>query len=209
MRRIKLLAAMSILATAVVLIAGRAGQSQGPEASDPLLQPPGTAPTGHDPAPLLPAGPTGAAEPGAAPAQAHDAALHNHGGTLKPRISDGAWHAVGEGGYTYASSDDDYTWSSTPFHLPHGATLRYFCVDYHDRNPERNCDTFLTIYDLYGQIAEECGIHSSGAGMNYVTPDPLDHTVDCTYFSYVINSTPNDSGTGMQICGFRVSYDKP
>jgi hypothetical protein len=209
MKRVKLLAATLALVMAVVGIAAGAGQTQAPEGSDPPLQPPGTGPSGQEGAPPLPAGPTEGERAGAVLDLSAYAFWSINGGALKPRVSDVEWHIGGGGGCTYASSGDFYTWWSTPVYLPHGATLRYFRMYYNDQNFSVDCEAYLTAYDLYGDIVDEWGVSSSGTGMSYATTDELDHVVDYNSYSYVINWQPNDSGDDMQVCGFKVYYERP
>jgi hypothetical protein len=209
MKRVKLLAATLALVMAVVGIAAGAGQTQGPEGSGPPLQAPGTGPAGQEGAPPLPAGPTEGEAVEAAPDQVVDASVRIPVAGLKPRISNVEWHVGGEGGCTYASSGDVYTWWSTPLDLPQGSTLRYFRMYYNDQNVSADCEAYLTVYDLYGRIVEEWGVSSSGTGLSHVTTPQFDHVIAYDYYSYVINWRPNDSGPDMQVCGFKVYYLKP
>jgi len=204
-----LLVAVLTVALLVVVITGEAGQTQGPGGSEPPSLSPGTAPTGRERALGLAAGSSEVEAPEAAPAQTYNASVRIPVAGLKPRISNVEWHVGGEGGCTYASSGDIYTWWSTPLFLPQGSTLRYFRMYYNDQNISVNCEAFLTVYDLYGRIVVEWGIQSSGTGMTHVTTPQLEHVVDYDYYSYVINWRPNDSGTDMQVCGFKVYYLKP
>lgn len=208
MRRIQLLVAVLTLVLLVTMSTREAGQTQGPGGSDPGSPPAGTAPIGQDEAAVLPAGPA-EEEDVEAPAQSYNATLRVPVAGLKPRTSDVEWHTGGEGGCTYASSGDVYTWWSTPLYLPQESTLRYFRMYYNDQNNSVNCDAYLTVYDLYGRVVTEWGISSSGTGLSYVTTPELDHVVDYENYSYVIHWRPNDSGTDMQVCGFRVYYEKP
>jgi hypothetical protein len=42
-----------------------------------------------------------------------------------------------------------------------------------------------------------------------MTTSEFTHTVDYTNYSYVVNWRPNDTGSDMQLCGFRIYYYPP
>jgi hypothetical protein len=190
----------------VVVISGGSGQTQGPEGTTPPFQPPETAPAEQERAPGLPVGPAGIEETQTTLAQSYNASLRLPVAGLKPRTDDVEWHVGGEGGCTYASSGNPYTWWSTPLYLPQGAIIRYFRMYYNDQNPSVGSYAFLTVYDMYGQVVEEWRLASLGTGMDYVTTGQLDHAVDNNRYTYAINWRPNDLGSDMQVCGFRIWY---
>ncbi len=207
MRRIKLLAAMLALLMPAVVISGGAGQTQGPEGSDRPVQWPGTAPAGQEDTLALPAGPI--QEEGLeAMASSYNASLRIPVAGLKPSTSDVEWHVGGEGGCTYASSGNPYTWWSTPLHLPQGSIIRYFRMYYNDQNPSEDSYALLSVHDLYGGLVEQWWLQSSDTGMIVYTGE-LDHVVDHSLYSYAIRWRPNDLGSDMQVCGFRVFYQTP
>ncbi len=207
MRRVKLLAAMLALVTPVVAISGGAGQTQGPDGSDRPVQWPGTAPAGQEDTLALPAGPI--QEEGLeATASSYNASLRIPVAGLKPSTSDVEWHVGGEGGCTYASSGNPYTWWSTPLHLPQGSIIRYFRMYYNDQNPSEDSYALLSVHDLDGGLVEQWWLQSNEPGM-IVTTGELDHVVDHTRYSYAIRWRPNDLGSDMQVCGFRVFYQAP
>ncbi len=117
------------------------------------------------------------------------------------------WRAGGEGGCTYASGGNEYTWWAAPLYLPHGSTLRYFRMYYNDQEPGADCAAYLTVYDLYGSIVTEWGIFSTGTGQTYATTEQLDHVIDYGLYNYVIHWRPQVLGSSMQVCGFRVYYE--
>jgi hypothetical protein len=207
MRRIRFLMAVLAFGLIVAVVAGEPAHTQGPEGSDPLSLTPGTAPPGQEDSWILPDGPARQEEAAPDPAQTYNATLRIPVAALKPRTSDVEWQAGGEGGCVYAGSGAQNTWWSAPLYLPDGSTLRYFRMYYNDQNATANCDAYLTVYDLYGRIVTEWGISSSGTGMTYVTTAQLDHVIEYSQYSYVINWRPNDLGTDMQVCGFRVYYE--
>ena len=205
MGRVKLLAAMLALVMPVVLIGGGAGQTQGPEGSNPPVHPPGTAPTGQEDALALPAGPAVAEAETILDASGY-AIWNIPGGALKPRISNVEWQANWSyPGCVYASSGDYDTWWSAPLNLPVNSVIRYFRMYYNDQNPSVDCEAFLTEYDFDEGIVEEWGLQSSGTGRGYVTTE-----VNIEVFllhSYAIHWRPRDLGSDMQVCGFQVFYE--
>lgn len=207
MKSVRILVAVLILALLVLFVAGDAGQTQEPAGSDPRSAQSGTAPTSEGNSRALTDGSIRQQEAQPDTAQSYNASIRIPVAGLKPRISNVEWHVGGEGGCAYASGGDVYTWWSTPLYLPQGATIRYFRMYYNDQNATVNSEAYLTVYDLYGRIVTEWGISSSGTGLSYVTTSELDHVVDYDYYSYVINWRPNDTGTDMQVCGFRVYYE--
>jgi len=144
-----------------------------------------------------------------APSATYNAFLRIAGSVLRPRTSDVEWHVGGEGGCVYGSTGSVYTWWNTPLYLPQNATIKYFRMYYNDQNSSINSAAYLTVYDLYGDIAEEWGISSSGTGEGYATTTELTHTVDYGLYSYVVQWQPRDLGTDMQACGFRIYYQTP
>ncbi len=210
MRRIHLLVVVLTIVLLVAAVSGEASQTQEPGGGRELPSlSSGTAASDEEEAPALPDGPAGVEEAEADLAQSYNASIRIPVAALKPRDSDVEWRAGGEGGCAYASSGDYGTWWSAPLYLPDDSTLRYFRMYYNDQNTSVDCDAYLTVYDLYGRVVTEWGISSSGTGMTYVTTEQLDHIVDYSDYSYVIHWRPNELGTDMQVCGFRVYYQKP
>lgn len=207
MVRIRVLIAVLALGLIVAVVAGEPAQTQAPAGSDPPLQTAGTAPSEQEDPRALPDGSDRQEEAAPDPAQTYNATLRIPVAGLKPRTSDVEWHTGGEGGCTYASSGDTNTWWAAPLYLPDGSTLRYFRMYYNDQNATVDCEAYLTVYDLYGRIVTEWGIQSSSTGQSYATTPLLDHVIDYDYYSYVINWRPNDEGTDMQVCGFKVYYE--
>jgi hypothetical protein len=139
--------------------------------------------------------------------QSYNASVRIAGSALKPRESNVEWRGVtGAGGCIYASSGSEVAVFSMPVYLPQGATLRYFRMYYNDQHASKNCSAWLTVYDLYGEVEEEWGVASSGTGKTYATTSQLSHEIDYALHSYVINWRPNELGSDMQVCGFRIYY---
>jgi hypothetical protein len=208
MKRKQFLGVVLALGLVLVVMAAETAKTQGPAESEPLPVQSGTAGTGLENPPARSIG-EGRQEVDAVldPAAGYNATLRIPAAALKPRESNVEWCAGGGGGCAYAISGDRYTWWAAPLYLPDGAILRYFRMYYNDQSAEINCAAYLTVYDLYGNIVVEWGIFSSGEGQDYVTTAQLDHQIDYSSYSYVINWTPNMIGSDMQVCGFRVFYE--
>jgi hypothetical protein len=143
-------------------------------------------------------------------AQTYNAYLRIAGAALKPRESNVEWSGVGgAGGCIYASSGSSNAVFNAPVYLQQGATVKYFRMYYNDQNASTNCSASFTVYDLYGVVADEWDVSSSGTGKTFVTTSEFTHTVDYGYYSYVVNWRPYDLGTDMQVCGFRIYYHTP
>jgi hypothetical protein len=57
---------------------------------------------------------------------------------------------------------------------------------------------------------DEWSVSTSTAGGNsFNDTEVISHTVDYSTYSYLINWRPIDSGSDMQLCGFRLFYDPP
>ena len=202
------LAIVVALALIVGVVAGQTGHMQGPRGSEPLPAQSGTAGTGLE-SPRALSDEAGRQEESAEPdlTAGYNATVRIPVAALKPRESNVEWGVGGEGGCTYASSGDEFTWWAAPLYLPDGATLRYFRMYYNDQSEAISCAAYLTVYDLFGDIVTEWGIFSSGTGQNYATTAELDHVIDYNSYNYVINWSPNMIGPDMQVCGFRVFYE--
>ncbi len=142
-------------------------------------------------------------------ANPYDSELRVAGATLKPRQSDVEWDC-GTGGMVYASSGDYTTVFNVPLYLPQGATVEYLRMYYYDTNSSENCIGWFTVYDLFGSVVEEFHVYSSGdSGNNFTTTSEFSHTIDYSQYSYVLNWRPNELGSDMQLCGFRIFYEAP
>lgn len=158
-------------------------------------------------------------EPGFTPGEAQSAVPEGHvdataylrvtGSALKPRDNDVVWQSDSWGGCGYASSGDASTVWNTPLYLPQGATVTMLRM-YVDDTSADNCWGWFTVYDLYGEIVAEWGVQSSGTpGEAYFDVDIPDYVIDYGIHSYLLNWRPLDTGSDMQLCGFRVFYTPP
>lgn len=129
------------------------------------------------------------------------------GAALKPRENDVSY-AVGSGGScTYVSAGDASTvWNIEP-NLPQGATVDTLRM-YYDDTSDSNSSAWFTVYDLYGSIVNEWPVYSSGnGGYSFNDSEAINHTIDYSVYSYLINWRPNGTGSTLQLCGFRVFYE--
>jgi len=131
------------------------------------------------------------------------------GSTLRPRSDNVSYTAAGGGGCIYATSGSTSTVWNTPLTLPDGATIDFLRMYFHDTS---GSDTYgwFTIYDTYGSLVNEWFISSSGSsGDGFADSDPINHVVDYSTYSYVLNWRPNGTGPTLQLCGFQLFYQPP
>lgn len=127
------------------------------------------------------------------------------GSALRPRASDVEFMPSPTGGCVYATAGASRVWN-VPLYLPQGTNVQYLRMYYNDTS-SADCSAWLTAYDLYGQVEAEWRVASTGdAGEGYNTSSVISHTIDYTVHSYVINWRPSETGSDMQLCGFRVLY---
>ncbi|MBN1641111.1 MAG: hypothetical protein JXA09_07735 [Anaerolineae bacterium] len=142
-------------------------------------------------------------------AATYNAYLRVAGSALRPRESNVGWDSSASGGCLFASSGDMYTVFNTPVYLPQGATVKYMRLYYNDTSAS-NANAWFSVYDLYGDLVAEWNASSSGnTGEDYRTTSEFTHTVDYDQYSYLLNWRPNDLGSDMQVCGFRLYYRAP
>lgn len=130
------------------------------------------------------------------------------GSALRPRVSGVTYDVYWTGGCSYATSDANRVWN-TPLHLPQGATVKYLRMYYRDTSASNSYGWF-TLYDLFGDLVSEWSVGSDGnTGEGFRDSDPIDHTIDYQSYSYLLNWRPNDASSDMQLCGFRIFYQRP
>jgi hypothetical protein len=140
----------------------------------------------------------------------YNANLQVVGSALRPRESDTEWASSGSGGCIYTSAGDSYTVYNTPVYLPQGATVKYLRMYFYDTNASYNSAAWFTAYDPNANIAGEWLVTSTGsAGAGYTMSNEFTHIVNYEYYSYVLNWRPYDTGSDMQLCGFRIYYRTP
>jgi hypothetical protein len=133
------------------------------------------------------------------------------GSAMRPRDSDVEW---GHGphpneGCTFAISGVPARCWTTPLYLPQGATVKHLRMYFNDTS-SANSEGWFTVYDLYGVVVEEWDVQSSGSsGTSFRQTGEFTHTINYDSYSYVLKWRPNDTGTDMQLCGFRIYYYPP
>jgi hypothetical protein len=142
-------------------------------------------------------------------ALADTVSLRVAGSAMRPRDSDVEWsHGTPNEGCTYASSGNAVRTWTTPVYLPQGSTVRALRMYYYDTSTD-NSQGWLAVYDYYGAVVEQWELQSSGTPGFALQNRVITHTIDYDMYSYVLNWRPNDTGSDMQLCGFRIFYDSP
>jgi hypothetical protein len=212
-RRILLVAAVAILALAAVILAtGNQGQVAA-QGEGQLWLSSAEAPAGTPLESLSPPdGPTtgGPDSPDSAP-ESPDALISWRvvGSALKPRSSDVSFSVDTNGSCTYVTAGSNFTvWNTTP-DLPQGTVVDTVRMYYYDTSGS-NSTGWFTIYDLYGAIVQEWSVSSAGSsGYSFNDTVQINHTVDYSTYSYVLNWRPVVTGSTMQLCGFRIFHEPP
>ena len=130
------------------------------------------------------------------------------GSVLRPRQSSADFSVYWTGGCSYATSSSAVVWN-TPLHLPQGSNIQYLRMYYRDASSS-NSMAWFTVYDLFGNIEAEWNVSSDGdAGEGFRDTELISHTIDYQHYSYVLNWRPIDASQDMQLCGFRIFYERP
>jgi hypothetical protein len=131
------------------------------------------------------------------------------GSALKPRESNVSSTVDINGGCTYVTAGNASTVWNTPIHLPNGSVIDTLRMYYYDTSVSNTIGWF-TIYDLYGNIDNEWSVSSSTSGGNSFNDSvQINHTIDYSVYSYLINWRPVIAGSTMQLCGFRIFHTPP
>ena len=139
----------------------------------------------------------------------YNASLRISGSALRPRDDTTEFTVGSQGGCVYVTSGDSYTVWNTPLVLPQDAVIEYLRLYFHDTSAT-DMESWITVYDLFGQIVAEWRLTSVGTGGDgYTTSDLINHTVNHFSYSYVFNWRPKDLGSDTQLCGLRVWYFDP
>ena len=137
----------------------------------------------------------------------YNASMRYAGSTLRPRADNVSYAVNTWGGCVYVTAGSTSTWFNLPVELPDGALVKYLRMYANDSSASGGCAAYFTVYDLYGNIAEEHGVFSSGsAGNGYWTSDELSVQVDYSTHSYVLHWRSSEIGSSLQLCGFRLYY---
>lgn len=131
------------------------------------------------------------------------------GSALKTRTSDVSYAVNASGGCTYVTAGNAFsTWNIQPM-LPQGAVVDTLRMYYSDTSAS-NSTAWFTVYDLYGAIVTEWSVSSTGnLGNSFNDSAPINHVIDYSLYSYLLNWRPVVTGTTMQLCGFRLFYTAP
>ncbi len=129
------------------------------------------------------------------------------GSALRPRENDVSYSVNSSGGCSYATVGDSATvWNTAITELPQGARIDTLRM-YYDDTSASNSTAWLTVYDLYGNIVDEYSVSSAGNfGNSFNDSAAINHVVDYSVYSYLLNWRPVVLGASMQLCGFRVFY---
>lgn len=131
------------------------------------------------------------------------------GSALTPRENNVNYTVGGTGGCSYVTSGDAFTVWNTTVNLPQGAVVDTLRMYYYDTS-NSNSSAWFTVYDLYGDIVTEWVVSSSGNfGNSFNDSAIINHTIDYSIYSYLINWRPVVTGSSLQLCGFRIFYSPP
>ncbi len=131
------------------------------------------------------------------------------GSALRPRENDVSYTITGSGGCSYVTTGDAFTVWNAPVNLPQGSVINTVRMYYSDTSAS-NSSAWFTIYDLYGNIVDEWSVTSTGdLGNGFNDSALIEHTIDYSTYSYLINWRPVVSGSSMALCGFRIFYEPP
>lgn len=96
-----------------------------------------------------------------------------------------------------------------PLDIPDGVRIEYLRIYYYDTSAS-NSQAWVTRYNDEGGLEDVTYVASDGnAGYGTNLGAYLEHVVDMTNYSYVLNWRPNATGSTMQLCGLRVAYRLP
>jgi hypothetical protein len=131
------------------------------------------------------------------------------GSALRPGNSTVGWPRSGGGGCIYASEGSANIVWNTPVYLPRGSTVDHLRM-YYDNTTVEDCTGWFTVYNQNGDLVIERSMNSVGTGGHgFADTSTIDHTIDYSQYSYVLNWRPNHAGIKMQLCGFRIFYTPP
>lgn len=129
------------------------------------------------------------------------------GSTLRPRVNDVSYTTNGSGGCVYVTAGSATTVWNTPLWIPDGANVQYLRIYVNDTSTS-NVQGWFSIYDLYGGLVQEFAVASAGTpGETYFDSAQINHVIDYSLYSYVVNMRPGGTGSTLQFCGARIFYD--
>jgi hypothetical protein len=134
---------------------------------------------------------------------------HSAGSALRPRDSSVNWTIDPSGGCIYLASGDAYTVLNIHLDVPHGSRIEYLRLFYYDTSAS-DSTAWVTRYNDEGGIEDVTNVTSdTNTGYGTTLSAYIEHVVDSTNYSYVLNWRPYVIGSTMQLCGLRVAYRLP
>ena len=110
-------------------------------------------------------------------------------------------------GFTKFDRDEFKALRSQNRLIPDGANVQYLRIYVNDTNAA-NIQGWFSIYDLYGALVQEFPVASAGTpGEAYYDTALINHVIDYSLYSYVVNMRPGAIGSTLQFCGARIFYD--
>ena len=92
-------------------------------------------------------------------------------------------------------------------HLPQGAIIHWLRLYFYDSNPTDNSYAWITVYDGAGNVTDLVTVNSTGAaGYGESLSPQIDHIVDNSTYTYVLNWRPVALDGRMRLMGMRVAY---
>jgi len=131
------------------------------------------------------------------------------GSAFSPRVNNVTNTTSPSGGCVYVTSGSASTVWNTPLHLPEGSQVQTLRVYVNDTSAS-NLSAWFTIYDLFGNVVTEFGGNSGGiSGQDWFDITGINHTINYSLYSYLVNFRPVGSGSTLQFCGVRLFFVAP
>jgi len=131
------------------------------------------------------------------------------GSTLRPRQNDVTHATSSSGGCVYVTAGNASTVWNAPLVIPDGSTIQLLRIYVNDTSAS-NLTAWFTVYDLFGAIVQEWSVSSSGTpGETFFDSAAINHVIDYSTYSYVVNMRPVGTGSTLQFCGARVFFAPP
>lgn len=138
-----------------------------------------------------------------------DAVLTVTGSALRPRASDITFASIGSGGGIYCTgTGTSFVVFNTPLNLPQGTLVKSLRMYFYDSDPSQVCYGVVTQYDLFGNFVHEWWATSptGSVGAGYADSPAINHTIDNTQYSYLLNWVPVVYNSNMQLRALQLNY---